>query len=606
MSKNELRMSQVITTFGPGAMVDLPTRSVVISGLDLWTNQSSYEEIDEPRLREMIERELKGNGRFPEDKYLKLRKPPALDESDFTNRSGRVVALIFPTWFLCDPEKQDDSGTSRRRLVHWMNLEAHTGKYRDGSKAVEVSPIRFVGACKDGHLQDLDWRWLVHEGGNCQAPMWLEDRGTSADPKDISIKCDCGREILMENLFVHGRLGRCQGHQPWLGANADRAVCTESLRFLTRGATNAYFPQVARVISIPLADDALTGLVRKHIGTLANAASVDMLRGYFQMVPTVAKEFEGYSVEQVFSRLVEITQNSTGPEDTRIQSPKDAEFNILSSGDAEIGENTVHSNLYAKSLGKPAETGPQPICDMIQNVVAVHRLREVTCLYGFTRLEPAPVASDGMLDEIFLAVEGQPLGRDTDWLPAIEQFGEGIFIQFSAERVRTWSAQPHLAPRLLQMRVAYDGWTQRFASSPRFPGGEYVLLHSLSHVLMTEIALDCGYPASSLRERIYTLDGGRYGILIYTAASGAQGSLGGLVESAARIPKLISRALHRHEICSNDPICSDQQPSLSPDGTIVNGSACHSCLLVSETSCEFRNMLLDRHVLDVSGGSSMS
>jgi hypothetical protein len=147
------------------------------------------------------------------------------------------------------------------------------------------------------------------------------------------------------------------------------------------------------------------------------------------------------------------------------------------------------------------------------------------------------------------------------------------------------------------MRTAHGEWANIFSTRAEFPGGEHVFLHSLSHILLNEIALDCGYPSSSLKERIYTLEGGRFGVLIYTAGSGAQGTLGGLVESATRIPLLLGKALARYQVCSNDPICWDQIPTLSPDGTTVNGSACHSCLLISETSCEFRNMLLDRHVL---------
>ena len=36
MSQGEVRQSQLITTYGPGAMVDLPDHSVVIGGLNLW------------------------------------------------------------------------------------------------------------------------------------------------------------------------------------------------------------------------------------------------------------------------------------------------------------------------------------------------------------------------------------------------------------------------------------------------------------------------------------------------------------------------------------------------------------------------------------------
>jgi hypothetical protein len=68
-----------------------------------------------------------------------------------------------------------------------------------------------------------------------------------------------------------------------------------------------------------------------------------------------------------------------------------------------------------------------------------------------------------------------------------------------------------------------------------FPGIRYVLMHSLTHALMRQIALDCGYTAASLRERLYCRrPGDRHGpmagFLLYTAAADSEGTLGGLVE----------------------------------------------------------------------------
>lgn len=242
-----------------------------------------------------------------------------------------------------------------------------------------------------------------------------------------------------------------------------------------------------------------------------------------------------------------------------------------------------------------------PTFPVLNSVVAVHRLREVSCLYGFTRLDAAPVAADGGLEEVFLAVEGAPLGSEADWLPAIEQFGEGIFLTFSGERVQTWLTKAEVRERVGRFREAYHRWAHG-ADHPRFPGGSYILLHSIAHILMEELSLDCGYPSTALKERIYALDtpnGGenRLAVLIYTAGSGIQGTLGGLVANAARIPELLERALERHALCSNDPLCADSAPATSRDGTMVNGATCHACLLAPETSCEFRNMLLDRAFL---------
>ena len=123
------------------------------------------------------------------------------------------------------------------------------------------------------------------------------------------------------------------------------------------------------------------------------------------------------------------------------------------------------------------------------------------------------------------------------------------------------------------------------------------MLHSLSHLLQTAISLECGYSASSLQERIYALQDntgpGRFGILIYTAATDAQGTLGGLVEAGRSIRSHLRRALESAVLCSNDPVCSQHAPG-TPGAANLNGAACHGCLLVPETSCELRNDFLDR------------
>jgi uncharacterized protein DUF1998 len=147
--------------------------------------------------------------------------------------------------------------------------------------------------------------------------------------------------------------------------------------------------------------------------------------------------------------------------------------------------------------------------------------------------------------------------------------------------------------------AGYGHWSRRFSGhAPHYPETAYVLLHSLSHTLMAEIALDCGYPASSLKERVYAVSAPdstpqRCGILIYTATAGAQGTLGGLVATASRFAQILENALERSMICSNDPICADHQPGNRSGDRATHGAACHGCLLIAETSCEMRNLFLD-------------
>src|SRR5262249_501045 len=138
-----------------------------------------------------------------------------------------------------------------------------------------------------------------------------------------------------------------------------------------------------------------------------------------------------------------------------------------------------------------------------------------------------------------------------------------------------------------------DLWKDERGSDRMFPGAPYILLHSLSHLLLATIALDCGYPASSLRERVYALPG-RYGILIHTGTSDAEGTLGGLVEAGRRLGHHLRQAVETGRLCSNDPVCADHYADDTNERRFQHGAACHGCLLIAETSCEQRNDLLDR------------
>ncbi len=241
----------------------------------------------------------------------------------------------------------------------------------------------------------------------------------------------------------------------------------------------------------------------------------------------VAATLEGYSDEDIFARLQRLRDGAILEAGG---SPKLSEFEVFASGRPEIGPNSPTAKLYAQTLPREAWAASTVRVDLspIKNVVAVHRLREVSCLYGFTQFEAAPTSADGDLEDIQLAVRGAPLAQDADWLPAIEQFGEGIFVHFDEATIREWVERDATRRRHDELMTGYGYWCSRFSGhAPHYPGTAYVLLHSLSHSLMAEIALDCGYPASSLKERVYALSGPdgapeRCGILIYTATAGAR------------------------------------------------------------------------------------
>ena len=607
-TKNAQRLSQLISTFGPGAMIDLPTRSVVVGGLEQWDMRgNAFTTIPEPRLTMRLEQLLKAQGRLDPAARLSLRTPPA--SADLRDGIARgVAAPVFPTWFICEQVDVGASGadsTRRRRLVRWQDLDTKGRRrfvFDDGRKS-DVTPIRFVCACDRGHLQDIEWRWVVHGSVPCQEPMWVEEKGTSADPADTSIVCGCGRRLSLQDTFQPGRLGKCRGERPWL-LDRDPDGCTENLKLLTRTATNTYFPQVYTIISLPSEEDELTRLVEELSGDLTGVQSVQDVGQAKRFNPKVSASLGPFADAEIFDRLQRIRD---GARVDASRSPKLSEFDTFASGRPEIGDNNPAAKLYAQTLPRAVWADADAGIDLaaIKNLVAVHRLREVSCLYGFTRFEAAATEADGGIEDIQLTVRGAPISRDADWLPAIEQFGEGIFIHFDEVAINTWLQTEATAYCHRKLLAGYGHWRKRFAGeAPQYPGTPYVLLHSISHALMAEIALDCGYPASSLKERVYALsnsraggDFDRCGILIYTASAGAQGTLGGLVATAPGFAQILRSALERLRICSNDPICADHEPDDRSGDRATHGAACHGCLLIAETSCEMRNLFLDRSLL---------
>jgi len=82
------------------------------------------------------------------------------------------------------------------------------------------------------------------------------------------------------------------------------------------------------------------------------------------------------------------------------------------------------------------------------------------------------------------------------WLPAYENKGEGLFLKFSAAYLNDWLQKPAVLKQGIRLKQGFDAWkAERQGSSRAFPGLPYIALHSFSHLLLTTLALECGYPA---------------------------------------------------------------------------------------------------------------
>jgi len=571
----QVRRSQVITTWGPGALLDLPRYAVIVGGLDTWPRVSQLDEIVEPRLTRKLQ--LMTDVPAP-----RLYAPPA-DSNDPREQKKGVGVWRFPEWFVVQEERGGAERERSRRLVHRKALDER-GRF----EGRQVVPTRFVRACPRGHVDDLNWRRYVHGADDpCRRQLWLDERGTSGDLADLVVRCECkqSRSLYEATQLEMLPLGYCSGARPWLGQWA-KEECKLPSRLLVRTATNAYFPQVVSVLSIPERGTEVQAAVKQLWDDLQIVESTAEL-AFLRRKPKVADVLAPFTDDEV----LEAIEQEKGGSGTELP-VKQVELDALLAAPEGYGDDVpVDPNFHARHLPDAAWRRTE-LSNGIEAVIQLHRLREVLALTGFTRFEAIMPDVNGEYDT---DVESAALAVEPSWFPAVENRGEGLFVQLRAAAVEEWVKRGAVGDRIAELTKGHECWRESRDSKRVFPSGAYVLLHTLSHLLIQSLSMRCGYPASSIRERVYTdIDGARFGILLYTGSPDAEGTLGGLVQQARHIEAHLAHALRCGALCSNDPICAQHSPGEGMEGRWLHGAACHGCALVAETSCEMRNDYLDR------------
>lgn len=586
----EIRQSQVISTFGPGAMVDLPDHSVIIGGLEHWHfARNERRRITEPRLEQKVCDLLQREG-------VALIAPPASTEDAQGAWSG-MNAFIFPGWFLAQvDEKYTDPATGKvyrsRPLIPYSQVP--TGKYiHTDKKKVDIVPVRFVAACVRGHIGDINWYAFVYRDWSAtrRGILWLDEGGAGNDFSEIFVRCEttkARRPLSQAKVSQANTLGFCRGERPWLGGQSREPKCPEPSRLLVRSASNAYFPQSLGVISIPDMDEAIRDAVSPVWEDFLQYCECEADVGRERRKQRVALSIGNFSDAAVWAHIAQ----RKSPTPTSIKGIKQVEIETLLSQPDTVGEDRPEGDFFAR--GRTPTALPPWLAQKLDRVVLVHRLREVVAQVGFTRFEPQEPDIDGMLD---IQVKRGALATETTWVPAIENRGEGVLITFKPAAVEAWlSRKGAVSARGDELLAGFSAWSARRETPSLLPPRAllaYMMLHSLSHLLITAVSLECGYAASSIRERIYAMPGA-YGILLYTGTPGAEGTLGGLVQVGTRIERHLETAVQLGRLCSNDPVCAYHRPSDPNEERFLHGAACHGCLLIAETSCERRNELLDR------------
>lgn len=587
----ELRPNQLLHTYGVGAIADLPNLSVVVTGLEDW-DLAHADRVVEDRLLAAVRTQL---GTQVET----LRMPPYTQETadPFAEWSRIGVPVrLFPQWLRCSDTRCNRLALASSGLFTLLKDQWRPERVRhvhgcrgNGQNRPTAVPARFTLACERGHIDDFPWLYYVHNGFEPpkeeEHTLRLTEQGTTGEAANLIIECSCKARMSMAQAFgqeAWKRLPACRGRHPHLGTFEP---CGAQTRTLGLGATNAWFAMRLRVFSLPRGDDELAQRVADHWGQLGLLVPLPEASAR-QLLPSLAcwPDLEEFGADAVWKAIVEHASGGDGPE----SDPDDL-------ATPEWEAFTRPQPITLPDFTTKRERPPASARSWLSDVTLVPRLREVAALYGFTRID-APEWDVTATDEERMV----RISRDApSWVPCAQTRGEGIFLRFDETVLSGWEKRPDVQDRGRLLNAAHESWrADRRLPSGGWPGIRYVLLHTFAHAMIRELALECGYSASGIAERIYARSGENpmAGVLLYTAAPDSEGTLGGLVSLGQRdrLGALIDQALEAMRLCSSDPLCAEHNPR---DRHVLYGAACHACLFAAETSCERGNHYLDRRLL---------
>lgn len=589
---NDLRRSAAVTTSGPGAIVDARAGSAPVSGvhtgLDSWDMEAplsgalSNQKIYERRLLLKL-----GKNYFRLAPVLVKDTRISIDSPDLDKS---LLLRRFPNWLQCPKcsliKPANKWSTDPGMAYRFCPICTSNNP---GRKKIFVLPVRLVVACTNGHLDDFPWNWWVKHKSACNrkmADLKLYSKGTGLG--GFHLLClSCGAERAMESAFNKSALSglSCDGKRPWLESDDSDCTCSGesgNYRALQRGASNLYYPIFESALDIPPWTEPIQRLINDYWDNLVNIQDSDQRLAWIKMTHSIVESANrvGISAEDIAATF-EIMKNQS---------------KVSTNDEIRLDEFRVFNGLIPVTHAE-FECHPFKIQDNLSkqvNIISrVARLREVRVLTGFTRIKPP---QDEMKNGIARLSQ-----HEKDWLPAVEIRGEGIFLSLNEKTVEEWETRTSVVNRCSELIENFrKDFLKRYPETSEIilPTPRFLLIHTLAHILMRQLTFECGYSSASLRERLYVgnRENGMIGLLIYTGTADSDGTLGGLQARATQslIGNTLNIAVNTASWCSSDPICIEG--SMAPFD-MFSGASCHSCLLISETSCENFNKFLDRALI---------
>lgn len=539
-----------------------------------------------------------------------------------------------------------------RHPILGVNKEPIKRKIKDNKEIVQyevLNQINLMLICPNGHLSDIPWskylRWASERDRNekirgyglfqtqecCSKPdlLWTESTLKSEGYASIFIECrNCksgsgvngNRKISLEGIT--NITPRCSGEKPWemhLSDPKDIAIPKEeckrdaldpqdqdSMRVALVTANNIYFANTFTSIFVPI--QVVKNISNELSEALKKQESKYKTYQSFESTVTRSQFAEKYLT---YDKLKNDYQAELQDEQGFIEKLREL-FLDESSNDEEVvdySENYRYQEYKAFMDNKDVTVEDLSFSEIelsselknkFSKISSIDELKLSSIQYDFSRVRPI----EGKLDAVgnWTKSEGMKLfssqKNEILCLPCNTYGGEGVFIGINEASLGSWykNKKPVLDERLNKItdHAEINDQASELRYEIRKNGIKYLLIHSLAHIIMRELEFSCGYPTASLHERLY-ISQRMNGLLIYTA-EGSEGSMGGLVSQVTteNLQQLIKTALLRSMDCSSDPLCWETTEQGMLD---MNLAACFSCLFISETSCEQRNLALDRQIL---------
>ena len=605
-NKQKIRRSQFVLVYGPGSIIEGPNGSRLMPSLKGLGEKNcndaffSKYEIKDVRMSHMLNKENENNRL--EYHLLSIPSNDSIDDDE-----PRVIysTAMFPRWHLCF--KRSPTILYNDKRIYDEHCSAYDEKLCSECEKDKNPNVRFVRACPHGHLDEVYWHHEVHRNKNCSNKDYFYWKSTGSALEDIVIECpDCGASTNMKKIYNYRMpcTGRFPENEKLSGYKIKSLKskwhkgCDQEMSVIQKQSSSLRLPYTRTLLKIPNFDESVWDLFNNlpFAGYLDGLSDFDDVDSAMTKEKFIYKAFKYLNNEELklledFLDEFKISDlinkfNKIDKRESSFTNAVDEEFNAIKYGELDSA-NFSRSDFISYNLELDYKF-PLDVC-------AINKLTTVTAQLAYQRKphppknnKPDELESDNY-PYIPIGYVDENVNPPKVWYPAYKGVGEGIFITSDKnpfdysdgldETIGRWKAY--------NMGKHPD---RKETGNPLF-----IWWHTLSHAIIKSLSLSCGYSSASLHERVYLDEESEQGgILIYNTSPSDDSGMGGLVDlvfDEIEFKKVLRNAINTLMVCSNDPLCSSVK--LEEGG--FNGSACHNCLLVSETSCEHQNQLLDRN-----------